>query len=162
MTRIEGRTRFNRTPEDVFDFLADPRNEPSYNAMIVSAGKTTPGPIGPGTRFTQHTKTLGRLNEVTIELLEYHRSDHLSWHITSRGMDVHGRQDLTPQDGATEVHWVWDFKARGPMRLLGPLVGFAGRRLERRVWSNMQQYLTSTAPEQRRSGPAGPHQPDRI
>jgi hypothetical protein len=63
MTRIEGRTTFTRTPEDVFDFLADPRNEPSYNPLIVSAHKddTRPGrsarspahgpqevPLGPG------------------------------------------------------------------------------------------------------------------
>jgi carbon monoxide dehydrogenase subunit G len=146
MTRIEGRSRFNRTREDVFDFLADPRNEPSYNTMIVGAGKTTPGPIGAGTRFTQQTKTLGRVSEVVIELLECRRPDHLSWHITSSGMEVRGRQDLVEDHGGTEVHWVWDFTARGPLRLLAPLVGLGGRRLERRVWSNMQQYLDSTAP----------------
>jgi hypothetical protein len=53
MTRIEGRTSFARPPAEVFDFLADPRNEPAYNPLILSARKLTPGPIGPGTRFVQ-------------------------------------------------------------------------------------------------------------
>lgn len=147
MTRIEGRTTFTRTREDVFDFLADPRNEPSYNPLIISARKATPGPVGPGSRFTQQTKTLGRVSDVTIDLLEYHRPDHLSWHITSSGMDVHGREELTATPEATEVHWVWEFAARGPLRLLGPLVGLGGRRLERRVWSDMQRALNATTPD---------------
>lgn len=144
MTRIEGRTTFTRTREDVFDFLADPRNEPSYNPLIVSARKATPGPVGPGTRFTQQTRTMGRVSDVTIDLLEYHRPDHLSWHITSSGMDVHGREELTATPDATEVHWVWEFAPRGPLRLLGPLVGLGGRRLERRVWSDMQRALNAS------------------
>jgi hypothetical protein len=49
MTRIEGRTSFARRPEDVFAFLADPRHEPAYNPIVLSAEKVTPGPIGPGT-----------------------------------------------------------------------------------------------------------------
>jgi hypothetical protein len=48
MTRIEGRTEFQRTPAEMFDFLADPRHEPEYNPLIVHAEKLTAGPISPG------------------------------------------------------------------------------------------------------------------
>ena len=155
MTRIEGRTTFARTPEVVFDFLADPRHEPSYNPLIVSAHKVTPGPIGSGTRFVQRVKRLGRVSEVTIDLVEHHRPHHLGWHITSSSMDVHGNEDLTAEDGGTQVHWVWDFASRGPLRLLGPLVGLAGSRLEQRVWVNMKETLDAAPSSQSRSAPPG-------
>lgn len=143
MTRIEGRTSFARTREDVFDFLADPRNEPSYNRLIVSAHKVTPGPIGPGTRFTQQTRTLGRVSDVAIELVDHQRPEHLSWHITSSGMDVHGEEQFVDRGDETEVHWVWHFTTRGALRLLGPVVGLAGSRLEHRIWADMKRTLDS-------------------
>lgn len=155
MTRIEGRTRFTRTREEVFEFLADPRNEPLYNPLIVSAHQVTPGPIGPGTRFLQQARSFGRRRDITIDLLEYLPPRHLRWHISSSGMDVDGSEDLTTSHGGTEVHWVWDFTARGPLRLLGPLLGLSGRRLERRVWSDMQRFLDGQAMPRRRAEP--PH-----
>ena len=60
MTKIAGVTRFDRPVEEVFDFLADPRNEPRYNPLILDAWKTTPGAIGPGTRCVQRATSFGR------------------------------------------------------------------------------------------------------
>ncbi|MBD0292631.1 MAG: hypothetical protein ICV70_03525 [Jiangellaceae bacterium] len=65
MTRIEGSTSFERPAEEVFDFLADPRNE--------------------------------------------------------------------------------EFQPRGPLRLVGPLVGLAGRRLEQRIWADMKRYVDTAS-----------------
>jgi carbon monoxide dehydrogenase subunit G len=143
MTRIAGLTTFARTPEEVFDFLADPRNEPSYNPLIVSARKVTPGRIGPGARFVQQTRRFGRTSEVIIDLVDFNRPQHLSWHITSSGMDVHGEERLIADGHGTQVRWIWDFATRGPLRLLGPLIGLAGRRIENGVWSNMKRTLDS-------------------
>jgi hypothetical protein len=59
VTRIEGRTSFARTPEDVFDVLADPRHEPAYNPLVLSARKEAPEQIRPGTRVVQRVKSFG-------------------------------------------------------------------------------------------------------
>jgi hypothetical protein len=141
MTRIEGRSEFRRSPAQMYDFLADPRHEPQYNPLIVHAEKQTEGPIGPGTRFVQRTRRLGRTGQVTIELVDADRPKRLAWDIRSPGMQVEGREDITATADGASVHWVWDFHARGGLRMLGPLLGLAGRRLERRVWSDMQRYL---------------------
>jgi hypothetical protein len=147
VTRIEGLTTFIRAPEDVFDFLADPRNEPSYNPLIVSARKVTPGPIEPGTRFVQQAKRFRGTSEVIIDLVELHRPDHLRWHITSASMDVHGEEHIIATGCGTQVRWTWDFATRGPLRVLGPLIGLAGRRIERKVWSGMKLTLDSATPQ---------------
>ena len=141
MTRIEGRAEFRRSPAEMFDFLAYPRNEPEYNPLIVRAQKLTPGPIGPGTRFSQRTQKFGRTGEVTIDLVDADRPGRLTWRIESPGMHVDGEETITGTSDGSTVHWVWDFRARGALRLLGPVGGLAGRRMERRVWSDMQRYL---------------------
>jgi hypothetical protein len=46
--------------EEVFDFVADERNEPRYNPRIRRAEKLSPGPIGGGTRFRAEAVTLRR------------------------------------------------------------------------------------------------------
>jgi hypothetical protein len=84
VTRIEGRTAFARAQVEMFDFLADPRNEPAYNARILSARKLTPGPIGLGTRFVQRAKAFGGAGDVTIDLVDCQRP---------RDGATHGRLD---------------------------------------------------------------------
>ena len=144
MTSIEGRTSFARAPEEVFDFLVDPRHESAYNSLVLSARKETPGPIGPGSRFVQRVKSFRRVGEVSILLVDCERPHHLTWAIGSTGMDTTGTEEITQENDQTIVHWSWDFRARGGLRLLGPLVGWAGRRLEQRVWADMKRHLEGT------------------
>jgi Polyketide cyclase / dehydrase and lipid transport len=141
MTRITGRTVFDRPVEDLFDFLADPRNEPRYNPVVIAAEKTTPGPIGVGTRFVQRARSFGRVGDVEIEVVSYARPDHLGFAIKSAGMDVRGEQTFSRQPPGCLVTWAWDLRPRGPWRLPGPLFGLAGRRLEPRVWREMKAYV---------------------
>jgi hypothetical protein len=51
MAEIEGEILIGRSVEDVFDFVADQRNEPQYNPRMVRAAKVTDGPVGTGTVF---------------------------------------------------------------------------------------------------------------
>ena len=51
MARINGELVINRPVEEVFDFVADERNEPRYNPRIRRAEKLSPGgdrPPDPG------------------------------------------------------------------------------------------------------------------
>jgi hypothetical protein len=51
MVHIEGEIVINRPVEEVFDFVADERNEPRYNTQMRRAEQLTEGPIGVGSRF---------------------------------------------------------------------------------------------------------------
>ena len=46
MARIEGEIAINRPVDEVFDFVADERNEPRYNPKIARVEKLSDGPIG--------------------------------------------------------------------------------------------------------------------
>ena len=51
MAHIQGEVFIRRPVEEVFDFVADERNEPTYNPNMVGSELITKGPIGVGTRF---------------------------------------------------------------------------------------------------------------
>lgn len=52
MAYISGEVMIAAPIEEVFDLVADERNEPKYNRRIVSAQKVSEGPVGKGARFT--------------------------------------------------------------------------------------------------------------
>jgi hypothetical protein len=43
------------------------------------------------------------------------------------------------------MSWDWQVRPKGWMRMLGPLFGPLGGRMERRIWTSMKRYLESTA-----------------
>ena len=75
MARIAGELVINRPVDEVFDFVADERNEPRYNPRIRRAEKLSPGPIGRGTRFRAEAVSLGRTVGMTSEYTAYEQAN---------------------------------------------------------------------------------------
>ena len=78
MAHVEGEIVIARPVEEVFDFVADERNEPRYNPRMLRVEKLTPGPIGVGTRFHAEMKTMRRQAGMTIEFTGYERPTRLA------------------------------------------------------------------------------------
>jgi uncharacterized protein YndB with AHSA1/START domain len=53
MATFQNTVTIRRTVEDVFAFLADFENIPTWNYAIVETRKTSPGPVGVGTTYRQ-------------------------------------------------------------------------------------------------------------
>jgi hypothetical protein len=73
MVRIEGEIVIKRPVEEVFDFVADERNEPRYNPYMRRAELISTGPIGLGTRFRAEMSRMGRATEMITEFTGYER-----------------------------------------------------------------------------------------
>ena len=69
MTHISGEVTIDAPVEEVFDLVADERNEPRYNPRIVHAEKLSEGPVGRGSRFVAKPKGMGSKGEMTLEIL---------------------------------------------------------------------------------------------
>lgn len=67
MARVTGEIIIHRAVEYVFDFVADERNEPLYNARMVDAELIFDEPIGLGSRFHAELKTRAQTMPMTIE-----------------------------------------------------------------------------------------------
>ena len=48
---VQGDIVISRPIDEVFDFVADERNEPKYNPQMTLAEMVTQGPIGVGSKF---------------------------------------------------------------------------------------------------------------
>ncbi len=118
MIRAEGRVRIARPAEEVFDFLADLHNEPTFTdaSNIV---KTTEGPIGLGTIYTETVKALGRFE---VEIDRYERPTLLGFDARNSKAHIPVRYRLTAVGGETDVLTEVELHFRGPIRLLEPVM----------------------------------------
>jgi len=76
--RVEGNIVIDRPLEEVFDFVADERNEPRYNSHMTRAEKISPGPIGVGTQFHSVMTGLGGTADMTIEFTAFERPKRIA------------------------------------------------------------------------------------
>jgi hypothetical protein len=90
MARVEGEIIINRPMEEMFDFVADERNEPSYNPRMVRAEQVSSGPIGAATQFQTVLKTMGRTMSMTVEFTRFERPRLLASRTTSSMMETEG------------------------------------------------------------------------
>lgn len=141
MTRVAGAVTIAAPVEEVFDLVADERNEPRYNPRIVAVRKLGPEPVGPGARFVAEPSGTGRRGEMTLTIQEYERPFRLHNVITSSYMKVDGTLTFEEVDGGTRLTWDWDLGLVGPMRLLSPVLALVGPAWERRNWVGLKDYV---------------------
>ena len=141
MSKVSGEILIERPVEEVFDYVADQRNEPIYNPQMLQSEKITDGPIGVGTRFRAVAKSGRRPVEMLIEVTEFQRPRRLGSRTTMSSVGVDGELTFEPVAGATRMSWSWKVSPRGSLRLLGPLVARLGRRQEQTIWAGLKAQL---------------------
>jgi hypothetical protein len=146
MVRIAGEIVINRPVEEVFDFVADERNEPRYNPRLRRVEQLSAGPIGVGTRFRAETVTLGRPVPMVIEFTAYERPRRLRSATHMSTMEIDGTLAFESVAGGTRMHWSWELRPRGVLKLLSPLVARIGRRQEEAIWAGLKRHLEGCAP----------------
>jgi hypothetical protein len=139
--RVEGEIIINRPVEEVFDFVADERNEPRYNRRMAHAQQTSPGPVGVGSQFRVEMRTMGRMVGMTIEFTAYERPRLLESWTRLSSMDIRGELRFDPVAGGTRMQWSWDLQPHGGLRLMRPMIIRMGRRQERTIWAGLKRVL---------------------
>lgn len=143
MSRIAGEVMIDAPVDDVFDLVADERNEPKYNPRIVRAEKVSKGPVGPGARFVAEPKGMGTKGAMTMVIKEYDRPRRLHNVVRSSYLRVDGTLTFEDVNGRTRLRWDWDMSLVGPTRVLSPVLALVGPGWERRNWVALKRYLES-------------------
>ncbi|GAA2141743.1 hypothetical protein GCM10009844_12390 [Nocardioides koreensis] len=143
MTHISGEVSIDAPVEEVFDLVADERNEPRYNPRIVRAEKLSEGPVGSGTRFVAEPRGMGARGRMTLEVVEYGRPHRLHHVVRSSYLHVDGSLSFEEVDGGTRLRWDWDMVLVGPWRVMSPVLALVGPGWERRNWVGLKQYIES-------------------
>lgn len=126
MSHIEGEITIDRPVAEVFDFVADERNEPRYNTKMIDVEKVSPGPISRGTRFRATSRSMGRISVMAIEFTDFDRPAQISSSTALAGMDVHGAVTFGRAGSSTRMRWSWNMHPRGAVRLITPLFRVLG------------------------------------
>ncbi len=85
-----------RPVDEVFDFVADERNEPRYNERMLRAEKISSEPIGAGTRFRVEMTGRRRPVEMTFEFTGYERPRRLASTTHLSAMEIRGELTFEP------------------------------------------------------------------
>ena len=121
--QVTTRTGIACPPEQVFDTLADLRNDTKWNSRVSSAELLSGEPIGPGSHFA--IVNGGTPYDVTITT--YDRPSRLS-------IEASGKPDLTiaytftPAGEGTDLESTFDFRPSGVLKMLFPLLAPVIRR----------------------------------
>ena len=141
MAAINGSIEIDCPVEEVFDFVADERNEPKYNPDLLQSTKVTDGPITVGTQFAAVRLSRGQSVDLTIEVTECDRPRRLGSHTTMPGADIRGVLTFDPIANRTRMCWTWQVRPNHLGWLLAPAVRAVGTRQERACWIGLKRYL---------------------
>ena len=141
MARIRGEVEIRRPVEEVFDFVADERNEPTYNPTMLVAEKVTEGPVGAGTRFRASIRSGRRPVNMQIEYTAFDRPHRLASTSRMAAADFTGTLTFTRTPAGTRLRWSWQARPKGAVRLLAPVFAPIGARQERRIWTALRDHL---------------------
>lgn len=84
MIQFEHSIEINRPVQEVFQFLANPRDFPKWQTEVVQSTLTSPGPIGLGTTFDEAVKIMGWKVHTTFEITQYDLDKKVCIRATSR------------------------------------------------------------------------------
>jgi|tagenome__1003787_1003787.scaffolds.fasta_scaffold20818564_1 hypothetical protein len=90
-----------RTPEEVFAFVADPAKLSQWQD-VQSMTQLTPGPVGPGTRFREIHKALGRTRVEITEIVSFEPGRRFEIRMLE-GVPVDGRWEFEPTPHGTRL-----------------------------------------------------------
>ncbi|MBZ0318803.1 MAG: SRPBCC family protein [Anaerolineae bacterium] len=137
MAVIENSVQINRSPEDVFDYLVDLRNELEWNPDVESMEKLTNGPIGLGTKFLAKWK---QSQLIEVECIRFERP--LRWAYSNGGpLSVVFEVTLTPQGNRSLLSSRFDVRPHGLLRLFFPILLRELKRAEKQNMTHIKNIL---------------------
>jgi uncharacterized protein YndB with AHSA1/START domain len=136
--RVEKEVLVDRPSEEVFDFLADVRNEERWNPNVVRIEGESAGPLSVGGRFEGVYRRGGRMR---FELVEAVRPSRLVFRGGGRQMTLAATLELEAVGSATCVRMKGEMEPRGAAKLFAPLMRRPIERQYERVTESFRQVV---------------------
>jgi uncharacterized protein YndB with AHSA1/START domain len=142
MAVIENRVQVCRSPEEVFDYLVDLRNELEWNPDVQSMEKLTDGPIGVGTRFLAKWKQSKLIEVECIRFERPHRWAYSNGGLLSVVFDV----TITLQGTGSLLASRFDARPHGLLKLFFPVLLRELKRAEKQNMHYIKNVLEKAGP----------------
>jgi carbon monoxide dehydrogenase subunit G len=141
MPRIEESIQINRSPQEVWDFTADPANLPVWNGAIQTADPD--GPMAQGTKVSGHLKFLGKRMDYVNEITTFNPPTESAYRSVDAPFEFTGGSMLEPADGGTRMTtWIETGSLGGFFGKMGdPIVTKMYARQVRNDLENLKEIL---------------------
>jgi uncharacterized protein YndB with AHSA1/START domain len=127
MIKEERTVVIDRPIEEVFAYVTDQTNTPNWQASLVDVQRTTPGPIGVGTKHTFVRNFMGRRMEADNEYVAFEPDRLVTFRTTSGPPLVASYLFEAVPDGTRLTSRV-ELQGAGLFGLLEPVIGASLRR----------------------------------
>ena len=111
-----------RPPDEVFAFVSDARNRPSWDDSVDSEELTSPEPIGVGSTVRTRMRSMGRDYEIDWEIVEHEPPTRQRIESTSGPFSTTLVYELASDGDGTSVHFSVTGRPTGFLRLMQPLI----------------------------------------
>ncbi len=123
----------NRSPEEVFDYLVDLKNELLWNPDMLLAEQLTEGPVGERTRILCQWKGGPKL-ECTYT--KFDRPHYWEAYAASKVMDIAFACKVEPAEGGARITASMTLLPKGLFRIIAP---FIRRAFQKEEQKNMEK-----------------------
>ncbi len=123
MAHAENETTINRSPEDVYAFLADGLNNPTWRSGIQNIALKSGTPASRGAVYAQTlTGPGGRAIAGDYEITTADPGQRLSFQVVAGPARPSGEYLLTAVPAGTAVRFTLDLQPKGLMKIAGPMI----------------------------------------
>lgn len=138
--RLEHSLTVARPVEEVFAFIADPANLPSWQSGLVEVRPESTGP-GLGARHGEVRSFMGKHIEQTLEVTAYEPPTRLDFAVVQGPLPLRVEHTFAPTDAGTEIHVVGEGDVGALFRLAEPLVVRAVKRQSQADFARLKELL---------------------
>ncbi|HTZ88250.1 MAG TPA: SRPBCC family protein [Solirubrobacteraceae bacterium] len=135
-------TRIERAPREVFDFVTDPEQLPSWQTNTVSAEPEPAGPLALGSRIREvHKGPGGKDVESLVEVSEFEPGRLFALKMVEGSLPVDARIELEGAGSGTLMRFAVHGELSGVMRLAQPMLSLGLRRQFEQHCANLKRVL---------------------
>jgi uncharacterized membrane protein len=143
MIQLEKSVLIERPVEDVFSFIFNFENESKWCEEVVRTQKTSEGPIGVGSTFTDHVEFMGKTIESSYEILAYELNKTVTIKTLSGPVPFVATYSFDDADGVTKLSILAEAEPGGFFKLATPIIRRQLDKQWERNFANLKQLLES-------------------
>lgn len=141
MIQLERSVLIERPVEDVFSFVSNFENESKWCEEVVRTQKTSEGPIGVASTFTDHVEFMGRTIESSYEVVAYEPNRAVTIKTSSGPVPFVATYSFDGADGVTKLAILAEAEPGGFFRLATPIIRRQLDKQWERNLANLKQLL---------------------
>jgi uncharacterized protein YndB with AHSA1/START domain len=144
MMSTEASEAIARSPEEVFNFVADVRNDPKWHTDVLEA--TLDGAsVAPGSVFTIRVKPQMGMTGGTVKVRSYEPPRQIVFDVDMGKMKPTTTFTVQPEGSGARISRKVEMETQGMMKLMAPLMGGMFRKRNVKFLGNLKRVMEGGA-----------------